>query len=146
MPRFFKLDQAERLLPEVETSIREAVYLKSEFQQAEDELRNALQRITMMGGARVDREHLSTQKSRREASAAKLKETVEKIHSLGVLVKDLDLGLIDFPCLYRGEEVYLCWKLGESGIGFWHGVSEGFRGRKKIDQEFLDHHTGDLTN
>jgi hypothetical protein len=50
---------------------------------------------------------------------------------------------VDFPTLFRGVEVYLCWKLGESGIEFWHGVDEGFRGRKPIDQDFLDHHEGD---
>ena len=57
---------------------------------------------------------------------------MEQVQSFGCLIKDLDVGLIDFPTLYRGEEVYLCWKLGEDGIEFWHGVSEGFRGRKKI--------------
>jgi hypothetical protein len=62
---------------------------------------------------------------------------------MGVLVKDLDTGLVDFPTLFRGVEVYLCWKLGENGIEFWHGVEEGFRGRKSIDQDFLDHHEGD---
>ncbi len=55
-------------------------------------------------------------------------------------MKDLDIGLVDFPTLFQGEEVYLCWKLGEAGIRFWHGIDEGFRGRKPIDAEFLEHH------
>ena len=62
------------------------------------------------------------------------------------MVKDLDVGLIDFPTLYRGEEVYLCWKLGETGIQYWHGIDEGFRGRKKIDRDFLDNHKGESPN
>ena len=51
--------------------------------------------------------------------------------------------LVDFPTLFKGVEVYLCWKLGEPAIDFWHGIDEGFRGRKPIDKEFLDHHRGD---
>ena len=65
------------------------------------------------------------------------------MQAIGCVVKDLDIGLIDFPTEFRGEEVYLCWKLGEPRIEFWHGVEEGFRGRKAIDQDFRDHHRGD---
>jgi hypothetical protein len=56
-------------------------------------------------------------------------------------VKDLDIGLVDFPTVFRGVEVCLCWKLGEPRIGYWHGAEEGFRGRKPIDQDFLAHHS-----
>jgi len=52
---------------------------------------------------------------------------------------------VDFPTLLRGDEVYLCWRLGEPCIGFWHGVDEGFRGRKPVDRDFLDNHRGDST-
>ena len=102
--------------------------------------------IRMSGGASVDREQVLKAKSRRDASASELKEAIEKVQEFGCLVKDLDIGLIDFPTLFRGEEVYLCWKLGEPGIQFWHGVEEGFAGRKKIEQDFLDNHKGDLPN
>jgi len=64
---------------------------------------------------------------------------VAQLQDLGCLVKDLDTGLVDFPALFRGQEVYLCWKLGEPSIEFWHGVDEGFRGRKAIDSDFRDH-------
>ena len=64
-------------------------------------------------------------------------------HETGCLVKDLDKGLVDFPTLFRGEEVYLCWKMDEPAIQFWHSVEEGFSGRKQIDQEFRDNHRGD---
>lgn len=146
MPRYFTLEQAQQYLPEVESAIQQAVRLKDEFQQAEAELQAANQRIVMMGGAWVDRDRLMQQKKLRESSAIKLKEAVDHVQSYGCLIKDLNVGLVDFPTLYRGEEVYLCWKLGESGIEFWHGVTEGFRGRKKITRDFLDHHKGDQTN
>lgn len=146
MPRFFTLSQAERILGEVEPAIRQAILLKSEYVEAEGELQGALRKISMMGGSLVDHEYFASRKSKRDASASGLKEAIETVQLQGCLVKDLDTGLIDFPTLYRGEEVYLCWKLGESGISFWHGVSEGFRGRKKITQEFLENHRGDLPN
>ena len=146
MAKFFTLEQAERLLPEVGAAIRDAISRKSEFEQAESEVQRTSHWIMMSGGASVDRDQVLDTKNRRDAGAGQLKEAIEKIHSFGCLVKDLDIGLIDFPTRLRGQEVYLCWKLGESGIGFWHGVEEGFRGRKKIDQDFLDNHQGDLPN
>jgi hypothetical protein len=143
MPRYFTLTQAEELLPEVESVIRAAISHKSAYQQAEEEWQTFVSRVTMQGGMRVDHSYVMDKKHRRESSALLLKEAVEKIQDYGCVVKDLDVGLIDFPTLFRGEEVYLCWKLGESGIEFWHGVHEGFRGRKPIDAEFLSDHRGD---
>ena len=58
-------------------------------------------------------------------------------------MKDLDVGLVDFPTLFRGEEVYLCWRMDEDDIDHWHGVNEGFAGRKPIDKHFVDNHRGD---
>ena len=146
MPRFFTLQQAEKLLTEVESALREAIALKSEYEEAEKEWQNFSRRITMLGGVLVDRAQLLDNKHRRESSAHRFKETIERIQEFGCLVKDLDSGLIDFPTLLNGVEVYLCWKLGESGIHFWHGVEEGFRGRKPIDQHFLKDHQGELPN
>jgi hypothetical protein len=71
-----------------------------------------------------------------------LENSLQAIAELGVQVKDLDTGLVDFPTLYRGGEALLCWRLGEAGIGYWHGVEDGFQGRKRIDAEFLDRHRG----
>ncbi|HMD47971.1 MAG TPA: DUF2203 domain-containing protein [Bryobacteraceae bacterium] len=146
MTRFFTLRQAEQLLPEVEAAIREALAARAEYQEAESANREFQRRVMLEGGMRVDHGKLLERKHRREMSAQHLKQAVERIHGYGCLVKDLDTGLIDFPTLFNGEEVYLCWRLGEPAIQFWHGVQEGFRGRKAIDQEFLDHHQGDLPN
>jgi hypothetical protein len=146
MPRFFNLHQAQRLLPEVDSAIREAIALKAEYFQSRDEIRDAALRVSMLGGSLVDRGAAIAQKERHEQSATQLNAAVEKIQEYGCVVKDLDIGLIDFPTLLRGQEVYLCWKLGEAGIRFWHGVDEGFQGRKAIDQDFLDNHQGELPN
>lgn len=91
----------------------------------------------------VNRERLLAARQQRDTSATKLQAALEFIHSQGCQVKDLDIGLLDFPTLYHGREVYLCWKLGEERIDFWHEVDAGYRGRRPIDAEFLENHTGD---
>jgi hypothetical protein len=146
MPRFFTLQQAEEVLPEVAASIREAVALKDRYETMEAEWESFSARLATTGGMQVDRAQVVEQKNRREETAVALKKAIEKVHEFGCVVKDLDIGLVDFPTLFQGEEVYLCWKLGEPGIQFWHGVEEGFRGRKPIDAGFLEHHRGELPN
>ena len=146
MPKRFTLIEAERLLPEIQAIIREAVSLKTQYQEAELALQSFAQRVAMQGGVVVDREAVLQNRAQRDRYGENLKEAVEKIQEYGCVIKDLDVGLVDFPTLFRGKEVYLCWKMGESGIGYWHGVDEGFAGRKPIDRDFLDNHRGDLEN
>ena len=143
MAKRFTLAEAQRLIPEVDRLLRDALDAKSEYQEAEQAIHEFSERVMMMGGVVVDRDRALAARSRRDEAASRLRERIEAVLETGCLVKDLDIGLVDFPTLFRGVEVYLCWKLGESGIAFWHGVDEGFRGRKAIDQDFLDHHHGD---
>jgi hypothetical protein len=146
VPKRFTLIEAERLLPEIETIIREAVSLKTQYQEAEQALHSFAQRVAMQGGVIVDRESVLENRAHRDSYGKRLKEAVEQIQEYGCVIKDLDVGLVDFPTLLHGKEVYLCWKMGEPGIRFWHGVDEGFAGRKAIDREFLDNHRGDAAN
>jgi len=143
MPRYFTLAEAERLLPAVERILRDAVYQKTEFDGAEQELNNAVEKIRMSGGSRVNPGPILAHRARRDSSAKVLKENIERLEGMGVHIKDLDTGLIDFLTLYHDREVCLCWKLGEAGIHYWHGIDEGFRGRKQIDEEFRAHHEGE---
>ena len=145
MARHFTLDEATALLPEVGRLIREAVHSKGRYQAAETWLHDLAQRIMMYGGVNVDTALVESWKNQREAGGSALKNAMEKIEEIGVLVKDLDIGLVDFPTLYHGEEVYLCWRMDEEGIEFWHGVHEGFAGRKGIDREFIANHRGERT-
>ena len=78
----------------------------------------------------------AAEEPRGAAAPRRLKSSIETIHEVGCVVKDLDIGLVDFPTLFRGEEVYLCWKMGESSIQFWHGVDEGFAGQKANRRRF----------
>lgn len=144
MAQYFTVPEAEALLPEVERVIRDAIELKRFFTEADEILKQETRRIMMSGGANVNSARLQSEKSRRDTCARQLNEAIERIHAYGCEVKDLDIGLIDFRTLVDGEEVYLCWKLGESGITHWHGISEGFRGRKPIDEAFLKKHRGSV--
>lgn len=143
MARRFTLAEAQSLIPTVDGLLRGAVSLKSEYQEAESVVQAISNRVTLMGGLMVDRDQAIDAKNRRDELLAKLRGVVEQVQEFGCVIKDLDTGLIDFPTLLRGVEVYLCWKMGEPEIAFWHGVDEGFRGRKAINQDFLDHHRGD---
>jgi hypothetical protein len=146
MARRFTLREAESLLPEIEDSLRRAISFKSEFEEAQGELQSINQRVMLLGGMMVDREAVQACRERRDQNATGLKAAIEKIQESGCVIKDLDIGLVDFTTLFRGEEVCLCWKLGEKGIRFWHGKQEGFAGRKPIDDEFRDLHRGDAAN
>ena len=144
MAKRFTLLEAQRLIPLVDRLLKEAIRLKPDFDKAGAELAKMKERIHMMGGSVVDRPPFVEVKERRDRASQGLRKAIQDLIDLGVQLKDLDSGLVDFPTLFRGREVYLCWKIGETSIEFWHG-EEGFRGRKPIDQDFLDHHHGDRT-
>jgi hypothetical protein len=143
MPRRFTLAQAQSLIPRVELLLRQAIQLKQEYEEAAGELRRFQERLMMAGGVLVDRDRALGLRQRSEGAAGRLKSVLDQVQEIGCVVKDLDIGLIDFMTSYRGTEVCLCWKLGEDAIEFWHGADEGFRGRKPIDQDFLDNHEGE---
>ncbi len=143
MPRRFTLAEARRLLPKVDPLVREAIDVKAEYQEAERGVQSLHTQVMLMGGMVVDRGRALQARAGRERAAQKLKDAIGRIQEIGCEVKDLDTGLIDFRTLFHGREVYLCWKLGEPDIAFWHGLEDGFRGRQPIDQDFLDNHHGD---
>ena len=143
MSKRFTLLEAESLLPEIETTLREAVRLKSQYVEVEQALQTQAQHVAMQGGMVVDRQAILDKRALRDHHGERLKATVEKVQDFGCVIKDLDIGLIDFPTRFRGREVYLCWKLGEEGIAWWHGTDEGFAGRKVIDEDFRKNHEGD---
>jgi hypothetical protein len=142
MPRYFSLEQAARLLPEVERLLRLAIHARSVYEEADQAINTLQQRVQAMGGVVVDIAKARHWQESRQDGAQGLREAIDSITELGVQVKDLDTGLVDFPTTYHGEEVLLCWRLGEPRIGYWHGLDEGFRGRKPIDAGFMQNHGG----
>ena len=140
MARCFRIEQAERLLPRIERTLQELLPQKKAFDELKRELHGAARRITLAGGYRVDPEALARKRRDAETLKAAINSTLESVQQCGCVVKDLDLGLVDFPALLHGEEICLCWKLGERRITYWHRLSEGFAGRKPIDEEFRAAH------
>ncbi len=94
-----------------------------------------------MGGVRLNPVRVAASKTSLESSIGSLKAAIDEVEETGALIKDLDIGLIDFLSRFEDRDVCLCWKLGETGIHFWHGMDEGFRGRKPVNQEFLAGHS-----
>src|SRR5262245_30645687 len=108
MSRYFTLPQAERMLPEVERLLKDALVHKAEYQKAHDELERTSDRIRAAGGSFVNIADVRSMRTRRDQSASALKQALDLIEETGALVKDLDIGLIDFMTLYRNREVCLC--------------------------------------
>ncbi len=140
MSRFFTLNEAESLLPEVGRLLNALITAKREYEESSSELDAIKQRIALLGGITAPRERAAQLGARKEGSARTLKASFERVEEIGCQIKDLNTGLVDFPTLYHDQEVYLCWKLGEPSISYWHHVTDGFAGRRVIDSEFLAHH------
>ncbi len=132
-PRLFTLTEAERTRRELEPILIEAMDCRKKLSGLDAELGAVAARIMMMGGVLVPHEKLSLVRMEHTRLAQSLKSALDQILETGCLIKDLDIGLLDFPSVIDNEEVYLCWKLGEDRIRFYHKQSEGFAGRKPLD-------------
>ncbi len=132
--RTFTLDEAQSLLPVLESLLRTAIAGKKILDEADAEQQALQHRIFLSGGMFLDVVPLARRKAERTKAEQRVKDALGEIDSIGVQVKDLGIGLLDFPCEVEGQIILLCWKLGEKSITHWHGVQEGFAGRKPIDQ------------
>jgi hypothetical protein len=132
--RTFTLDQALSLLPVLESLLRTAIGGKKIMEDIEAEMQALNHRIFLNGGTHVDVVAVARRKAERAKAEQRAKDALAEIDSIGVQVKDLDIGLLDFPCEVEGRVVLLCWKMGEHSITHWHGTEEGFAGRKPIDE------------
>jgi len=113
MPIFYTPKQANDLLPDVSAIVKEIVVRKRDAD----------------GAKGLQLEHAVT----------KLQEAIGRLEELGVVLKDPEIGLVDFPAVRLGKRVYLCWKMGETEVTHWHGLDEGYAGRKPIDnREFYE--------
>ena len=134
MSRTFTLDEAQDLLPILESLLRTSIDGKKLIESVDAELQATAQRVFLNGGMSLNVVHFARRKAEREKAIQRVKDAMDEIDAIGVQVKDLDIGLLDFPCEVDGQIVLLCWKLGEKAITHWHGVSEGFAGRKPVDE------------
>jgi hypothetical protein len=132
--RTFTLQDAQMLLPTLESLLRTAIKSKQFIEEVDAELQDLAHRIFLNGGTLVKIVEVARRKTERERAIQRAKDAVAEIHATGVQVKDIDIGLLDFPCKVEGEILLLCWKLGEEKITHWHSPEEGFAGRKPIDE------------
>lgn len=130
--RYFTVEEAEALIPELTRILSTVMAARREAAERQALLDEARQQVAVMGGMRVDVQALGERRATVDRLLARVNEGVQQIVNLGGEPKDLEMGLVDFPFLLKGRVVYLCWKYGEDRIGFWHGLEEGFRGRKPL--------------
>jgi len=131
--RTFTFDEAQDLLPVLESLLRTSIDGKKLIEAVDAEFLTTQRRVFISGGMSLNIVHFAKRKAEREKAIQRVKDAMNEIDAMGVQVKDLDIGLLDFPCEVDGQVVLLCWKLGATAITHWHGVSEGFAGRKPID-------------
>jgi hypothetical protein len=134
--KLFTLDEAQTLLPVIESLLNRAIEAKVAAEELQEQASATARRILVSGGLHVDIGAAQKRRLTLEALVERAKDAIEEISDSGVQVKDLDTGLLDFPCLLEGEKVLLCWKRGESRIEYWHRVEDGFAGRQPIDARF----------
>jgi hypothetical protein len=129
--RYFTAEEANQALAEVRPLTEELVAHRRALVELQERQSALMARIAGNGG-NVEPHELEDVQEQLDEEVAGIARCVARIQDVGALVKDLDAGLVDFPATRDGEEVLLCWRLGEAEIGFWHGLDEGFSGRKPL--------------
>src|SRR5260370_19824339 len=135
--RICTVEEAQTLLTILESLLRSAMESKKLIEEVEAELQAANNRIFLKGGTLVDVVHLARRKAERDKATQTIKDSLAEIDATGVQVKDLDIGLLDFPCLVEDQIILLCWMVGEPKITHWHCVTEGILGRQPIAVRIL---------
>jgi hypothetical protein len=125
MPRYFTLSEANETLNTIRPLVDEIQAIRQKVLSSQPDIWSALEKSVGNGGNRS--------LSLLIEDFEQLDALVHSVLELGVLIKDINTGLLDFPALREGREVYLCWQLGEGEIAFWHEVDTGFAGRQPID-------------
>ena len=129
--RHFTAEEANALLEQVRPVAEGLVAHRRAFSEAAARRARLATHVAGNGGD-LDPGEVREDAERMEQEAEAVAAAVDELSRLGVLVKDLDHGLVDFPALRHGEEVLLCWQVGEPEVAHWHGVEEGFAGRKPL--------------
>jgi hypothetical protein len=137
--KLFSLREAERLRVQLEPILIEAIEARRKLGELEEELARLAERVQESGGLLVPFGKAAQQRIERNRLAESIQSALERIHSTGCVVKDIEVGLLDFPARINGEAVYFCWRLGEDRIRFYHSQDEGFAGRKPIDRRDADY-------
>jgi hypothetical protein len=124
MPRYFTLDEASATLVVIRPLLAEILEIRQAILEKQPEVWPVLAKAAGNGGSQAVNQV--------EREFHRLNQLVHRLQATGAVLKDLDLGLIDFPALRDGREVYLCWKIDEDRIRYWHDLDSGFAGRQPL--------------
>jgi len=130
--KLFSIEEANETLRTVRPLAERLVAVAGEIRACRAEAASLAARIAGNGAGASYAVALRETERRAQELAREVGALVAEIQNLGAQVKDVELGLVDFPCRRAGETVLLCWKVGEDAIGFWHGLEEGYGGRKPL--------------
>jgi hypothetical protein len=130
--RYFSVAEVEALIPALTELMNHVMSANAEASQARVRLQAEQQRIALAGGGLLDQRAWRADRDRIERLTTEIQRALGEIVELGGAPKDLGLGLVDFLHLRDGREVNLCWKYGEREIRHWHGLDEGYAGRKPL--------------
>ena len=125
MPRYFTLPEASEALETIRPMMEEIVTISQKIVANQPEIWPAIEKSAGNGG--------NPTLSKLVRDFERLDDLLHRVQSTGALIKDMASGLLDFPALRNGQEVYLCWKVGEAKIEFWHEIEAGFAGRQPIE-------------
>jgi len=130
--RYFTPGEVEALIPELTRIMGRLMDIHSEVKQIRSMLHDEQGRITAAGGGILDQAAWRERTQRLEELTREIQQGIAAIVNLGGVPKDLGMGLVDFPYRLGDQEVNLCWRFGETKIRFWHGLEEGYAGRKPL--------------
>jgi hypothetical protein len=125
--RIFTLTEAKRLIPRLEEHLLAVKRSKEVLVRTKEEIKKASAKASLGGGTFVGPRYIT--------ALEEISDNLQAVQEMGVLVKDLDIGLCDFPYLLDGRVVYLCWKLGEPEIAWWHEINGGYAGRQPLQRK-----------
>jgi len=124
MPRTFTLEEANQALVTLKPLVQKIMEIRQAILDRQPEMWPVVQKAAGNGGSQVA--------SQAVMEFAQLEALARQIQDSGALLKDMNIGLLDFPSIREGREVYLCWRFGEESIEYWHDVDAGYAGRQKI--------------
>jgi hypothetical protein len=132
----FTLDEAQSLLPVLESLLKRAIECKRSADDVGSTLSELARRHYLSGGMRVDAAKVAKMRAEVETHLQCVREGVAEIDSIGAQVKDLETGQLDFPCRLDDQVVLLCWRMGEPSIEHWHSAGSSFKDRQPVDERF----------
>lgn len=125
--RYFTVAEANALLPELRVKLLRLQAMLARLREEYSEKQEQLFRLSIRNGKHPEWEPSTI--------AQELHKAVDELHGMGVLLKDIDQGIVDFPHILEGREVFLCWKMGEDRIRYYHEIDKGFNARRRLQEE-----------